>query len=135
VSVRLPAAEYERMLEHAVRGLPNEVCGLIAGEVRGDLKTVRRVYLLSNPDASPVHFSVDPQEQLAAVRDMRAAGLTPLGNFHSHPDTPARPSREDVRLAYDPKASYLILSLAGPPALKAFRIAHARAAEEPLEIV
>jgi proteasome lid subunit RPN8/RPN11 len=123
------------MLEHAVRGLPNEVCGLIAGEVLGDVKTVRRVYLLSNPDASPVRFSVDPREQLAAVKDMRAAGLTPLGNFHSHPDTPARPSREDIRLARDPRAGYLILSLAGPPVLKAFRIEHARVTEEPLEIV
>jgi proteasome lid subunit RPN8/RPN11 len=135
VSVRLPAAEYERMLEHAARGLPNEVCGLIAGEVLGDVKTVRRVYLLSNPDESPVHFSVDPKEHLAAVEDMRAAGFTPLGNFHSHPDTPARPSREDIRLAHNPKACYLILSLAGSPVLKAFHIEHARATEEPLEIV
>jgi proteasome lid subunit RPN8/RPN11 len=133
--VRLPAAEYEKMLEHAVRGRPNEVCGLLAGEIQGDIRLVRRVYLLSNPDASPVHFSVDPREQLAAVKDMRAAGLTPLGNFHSHPDTPARPSREDIRLAHDPKAVYLILSLAGPPVLKAFHIEHARVTEELPEIV
>jgi len=47
----------------------------------------------------------------------------PLGNFHSHPSTPARPSMEDIRLAYDPSASYLILSLAEEvPVLKAFGI-------------
>ncbi|MDR2770902.1 MAG: M67 family metallopeptidase [Clostridiales Family XIII bacterium] len=133
--VRLPAAEYDKLLAHAERGLPNEVCGLIAGDVRGDIKVVRRVYPLSNPDASPVHFSVDPQEQLAAVRDMRKNGFTPLGNFHSHPNTPARPSPEDIRLAYDPQASYLILSLAGQPALKAFHIERSRVTEESLEIV
>jgi proteasome lid subunit RPN8/RPN11 len=135
VIVRLPAAEYDKLLAHAERGLPNEVCGLIAGDVRGDIKVVRRVYPLSNPDASPVHFSVDPQEQLAAVRDMRKNGFTPLGNFHSHPNTPARPSPEDIRLAYDPQASYLILSLAGQPALKAFHIERSRVTEESLEIV
>jgi proteasome lid subunit RPN8/RPN11 len=135
VTVRLPAAAYGEMLRHAERGLPNEVCGLIAGETRGDVKLVRRVYLLSNPDASPVHFSVDPREQLAAVRDMRARGLTPLGNFHSHPNTPARPSREDIRLAYDPQASYLILSLFGQATVKAFHIEHAHVTEEALEIV
>jgi proteasome lid subunit RPN8/RPN11 len=123
------------MLAHAVRGLPNEVCGLIAGDVCGNIKIVRRVYPLSNKDASPLHFSVDPREQLAAVRDMRENGLTPLGNFHSHPNTPARPSPEDIRLAYDPQASYLILSLAGPPLVKAFHIEHLRATEEWIEIV
>jgi proteasome lid subunit RPN8/RPN11 len=54
---------------------------------------------------------------------MRANSWLPLGNFHSHPSTPARPSKEDIRLAYDPSASYLILSLAEEiPVLKAFGI-------------
>ena len=44
---------------------------------------------------------MDPKEQLKAIKDMRANGLTPLGNWHSHPETPARPSQEDIRLAYD----------------------------------
>lgn len=123
------------MLTHAKRGLPNEACGLLAGDARGDVKTVRRIYPLSNPDASPEHFSVDPREQLAAVRDMRACGLKPLGNFHSHPNTPARPSPEDIRLARDPQAVYLILSLAGEPAVKAFRVENSHATEETLEIL
>ncbi|MDR2133095.1 MAG: M67 family metallopeptidase [Clostridiales Family XIII bacterium] len=135
MTVRLSAAAYAGMLAFAERGLPNEVCGLIAGEVRGDVKIVRRVYPLSNLDASPTHFSIDPKEQLAAVRDMRAGGLIPLGNFHSHPNTPARLSPEDIRLARDPQASYLILSLSGRPALKSFHIERACATEETLEIV
>ena len=42
---------------------------------------------------------------------MRKNGLVPLGNWHSHPETPSMPSEEDKRLAYDEGASYLILSL------------------------
>jgi proteasome lid subunit RPN8/RPN11 len=94
---------------------------------------VEKVYLLSNPDQSPEHFSIDPCEQLAAVKDIRKNGLSPLGNFHSHPASPARPSAEDIRLAYDSSAVYLILSLAGPaPVLKAFSVQNGQAAEVPI---
>lgn len=67
---------------------------------------------------------MDPKEQLAAVKDMRAEGLVPLGNWHSHPESPSRPSEEDKRLAYDSKASYMILSLmnADEPVLNSFHI-------------
>jgi proteasome lid subunit RPN8/RPN11 len=34
-----------------------------------------------------------------------------LGNFHSHPASPSRPSEDDKRLAFDPEASSLIMSL------------------------
>jgi proteasome lid subunit RPN8/RPN11 len=54
---------------------------------------------------------------------MRAPWLSPLGHFHFRPETPARPSQEDIRLACHPKASYLILSLvAETPVLKAFNL-------------
>ena len=68
------------MLAHATRELPDEACGLSAGEVQGTDKSVRKVYLLTNIDHSNEHFSLDPKEQLAAVKDMRANELVPLGN-------------------------------------------------------
>ncbi len=135
MTVKLQQADYNAIVAHARAGLPNESCGLLAGTVEGSLKTVKKVYLLSNPDQSPEHFSIDPKEQLEAIKDMRALGLSPLGNFHSHPSTPARPSEEDIRLAYDPKASYLILSLKEEtPVLKAFGIADGAVAPQTLEI-
>lgn len=80
---------------------------------------------------------MDPREQFAAIKDMRANGLVLLGNFHSHPATPSRPSQEDIRLAHDPAASYLILSLADQdqPVLKSFRIRDGRSTEEELTIL
>ena len=46
-----------------------------------------------------------------------------VGNWHSHPASPSRPSQEDLRLAFDPSILYFILSLAGEqPVLNAFRI-------------
>ena len=117
-------ADYEKILSHAKENLPEEACGLIAGTKDGDKKTIEKVYLLENVDHTNEHFSMNPKDQLAAVKDMRKNGYVPLGNFHSHPESPSRPSEEDKRLAYDSKANYLILSLmeADNPVLNAFRV-------------
>ena len=55
---------------------------------------------------------------------MRANGLSLIGNFHSHPESPSRPSEEDKRLAYDSSVRYLILSLMDmdAPVLNGFEI-------------
>ncbi|MDR1472161.1 MAG: M67 family metallopeptidase [Synergistaceae bacterium] len=135
-AIRLKKSDYADILAHATNSLPNESCGLIAGRTEGGVKIVERVYALSNADESGEHFTIDPREQLAAVKDMRARGVSPLGNFHSHPDTPARPSEEDIRLARDPSASYMILSLAeGAPTLKSFHIEGGAASPEEIVIV
>lgn len=144
--IRLPRAQYDRMLAHASSEKPLEACGLVAGRTLGnDLREVVRVLLLPNADASPVHFTIAPEAQLAALKSIRAEGLELLGNWHSHPATHARPSLEDRRLAFDPRASYLILSLADPaaPVLRSYRCTDAPArcgapvelVEEPLEII
>lgn len=55
--------------------LPDEACGLIAGNEAGELRTVEKVYMLTNQDHSSEHFSLSPQEQLEAVQDIRKNGL------------------------------------------------------------
>lgn len=134
----LEKKDYEKILAHAVAGLPNEACGLIAGTIDGDKKYVKEVYLLTNVDASNEHFSMDPKEQFAAVKDARAKHLEMLGNFHSHPESPSRPSEEDKRLAYDSRANYLILSLEDRehPVLNAFLIDEKKnVTKNPIEII
>jgi proteasome lid subunit RPN8/RPN11 len=134
MKIQLNRTDYSRIIEHAKAGLPNEVCGLIAGTIAEEVKRIEKVYLLTNTDKSNEHFSIDPREQLAAVKDMRENKIVPLGNFHSHPETPARPSVEDIRLAYDSSASYLILSLAeSEPVLRAFHIEKGEATPETIE--
>ena len=122
--IKLKKSDFEKKLAHAVKELPDEACGLIAGTVEGGDKEIKKVYLLTNIDHSNEHFSLDPKEQLEAIKDMRKNGLEPLGNWHSHPETPARPSQEDIRLAFDSEASYLIMSLMDQenPVIHAFRV-------------
>ncbi len=134
--IRIKQTDYDAIVVHGKAGLPNEACGLLAGKVVNEEKIVEKVYLLSNIDYSPEHFSIDPNEQLLAVKDMRKSGIVPLGNFHSHPSTPARPSEEDIRMAYDSSASYLILSLAKElPLMKAFGINKGEVTLQKLEIM
>ena len=80
---------------------------------------------------------MNPKDQLDAVKDMRAKGLVPLGNFHSHPESPSRPSEEDKRLAYDREASYMIISLMDieNPVLKSFRIVDNVSTEEEIKYI
>lgn len=127
--------DIDTIIAYARENLPNEACGLIAGTENDNERWIEKVYFLNNVDASREHFSLDPKEQLQAVKDMRASGLKPLGNWHSHPESPSRPSEEDKRLAYDSQASYLILSLMDDePVLNSFHIENGKAFREILEI-
>ena len=129
--------DYQKILEHARTGLPNEACGLLGGYTKEDgSQVITDVYLLRNVDESREHFSMDPKEQFAAVKDIRSKGRELLGNFHSHPESPSRPSEEDIRLAYDSKIHYLILSLMeeGNPVLNSFHIEKGAVTKETLEI-
>jgi len=132
--IQLSKSDYNKIVSHAEQELPNEACGLIAGTIEDGNKLIKKVYLLTNIDHSNEHFSLDPKEQLAAIKDMRANGLVPLGNWHSHPESPSRPSDEDKRLAYDSKASYMILSLMDreKPVLNSFQIHGDQAEKEEL---
>jgi proteasome lid subunit RPN8/RPN11 len=109
-----------------------EVCGILGGS--GD--TVSVIYRMTNTDASNEHFMMDPKEQFTTVKDLRAKGLAMLAVYHSHPETPARPSEEDIRLALTPDVSYIIISLADSalPVVKSYKISSGNVAIEALEI-
>jgi|UniRef100_I5AWV9 proteasome lid subunit RPN8/RPN11 len=125
MKITLQKSDFDKMYEYALSERPNEACGLVAGSDDEDgTRHIEKVYLLTNIDHTNEHFTIDPKEQLRAIKDMRANNLKPLGNWHSHPESPSRPSEEDKRLANDSKASYLILSLMeeGNPVLNAFHV-------------
>lgn len=134
--IELKLADYLEMVRHARALAPIEDCGLLGGTVADGVKTVEKVYYLTNTDHSEEHFSLDPKEQFAAVKEMRANGWQLLGNWHSHLASPSRPSEEDKRLAFDSKASYFILSLhGGEPVLNSFHVSREKkVTEEDLRI-
>jgi proteasome lid subunit RPN8/RPN11 len=129
--LKIPQQIIIELFDHAQTGLPEEVCGYLAGIGR----EVTRQFRLTNIDHSNEHFSFDPAEQFQVVREARKAGLEILANYHSHPITPARPSQEDIRLAFDPNISYVIVSLAAEiPDIKSFRIKNGEVEKEDIEV-
>ncbi len=138
MKITITKSDYDKILAYAREQKPLEACGLIAGLDRADgVREIRRVYFLTNTDHASEHFSLDPKEQLEAVRDMRKSGFSPLGNWHSHPASPSRPSEEDIRLAFDSRASYLILSLQDNPhpVLNSFHVEDGVSSKEDFEIL
>ena len=118
---------YQSMLAQARQDAPVESCGYLLGP---DAETATENYPMTNVDHSEEHFAFDPKEQFAAIKYARQRGLKVVGNWHSHPASPSRPSEEDKRLALDPRILYFILSLqADTPVLNAFRIVDGQVVE------
>jgi len=117
--LRIPSAILSQITAHARKELPNECCGYLAAKDG----VITSCYEMYNVDQSPEHFSLDPKEQFAVIKQIRERGEQLTAVYHSHPETPARPSQEDIRLAYDPQLSYVICSMEnGSGDIKSFKI-------------
>jgi proteasome lid subunit RPN8/RPN11 len=133
LKLEIPSYVFEQMLEQAKAQVPIEVCGILAGS---DSK-VEKLYKMTNVDNSSNHFMMEPKEQFAVVKDIRSAGLEMLAIYHSHPETPARPSAEDIRLALTPDVIYVIVSLqdANDANVKGFLIENSTVTEVPVKVL
>jgi proteasome lid subunit RPN8/RPN11 len=111
----------DAIVSHALETSPDECCGLIGG----DDSRATTIYRLRNVTPNPrFAYEAAPEELFAAQRQMRERGETLLAIYHSHPrSADPSPSETDVRLAFYPSATYLIIGLAGEqPVVKAFTI-------------
>jgi len=133
VPLIIPNNILEQMTKQAKAKVPIEACGILAGK-NGE---IQKIYEMTNADKSSDHFTMEPKEQFKVVKDIRSAGLEMLAIYHSHPETPARPSAEDIQLALTPNVIYVILSLHNKsrPAIKGFLIENYSVAEVPVRIV
>ena len=133
LSLEIPRDIFDLMIEQARAEAPIEACGILAGKA----PRVRKLYRMTNADHSSDHFLMEPAEQFQVAKEIRAAGLQMLAIYHSHPQTPARPSAEDIRLALTPGVIHVIVSLHGPghPRMKAFDIDNGQASEIESKII
>jgi len=130
--ITIPKKIYEEMMAHAKKGYPNEACGILAGAA----SSVTHFFPMRNVDESSISYFMDPKEQLHVFKKMRELKAGMLGIFHSHVASPASPSQKDIRLAFYPEVSYLIVSLSdkNKPVLKSFRIQDETVKEEEIKI-
>lgn len=121
-TIQLRREHLEAMIEHAREAAPAECCGLIGGTSESQARTL---YRLRNVTANPeLGYEAAPEDLFAAQRQMRENSEELLAIYHSHPRAAdPSPSETDVRQAYYPSATYLIIGLGGDgPVVRAFNI-------------
>ena len=142
----------EELLRLAREGDPDEVCGILGGHV----SVVERVFPVRNTadeiDAAsgvfrdrstgaaaagrrPVHYYMDPRDQLHVYNELDGLGLDVVGYYHSHTHTEARPSPTDIRLATDLSPLYVLVSLTHAPNVRAWRIVKQERTDETGDLV
>lgn len=103
----VPSTLAAEMIAHARAGVPNEVCGVLAGN--GGVLTA--VYPVTNLDPDSRRYLMDPKGLLYAMLDCERRGWDLLGFYHSHPTSPPFPSETDLAMAFYPDHYYAIVSL------------------------
>jgi proteasome lid subunit RPN8/RPN11 len=121
--LRLAERHLEAIRRRARRAYPEECCGLLLGRREGAGARVVAALPARNLDPVPRRgYFVDPRALLRGHRAARRLCLEVVGYYHSHPDSPAAPSRRDLAEAL-PGASYLIVAVPGgePGPSRSFR--------------
>ena len=128
----LPKRFADEIVKHARAEVPNECCGLLAGENGAILE----VFRCESTEKSPYRYYVDPKDQIRIMREMDRKGWELVGIYHSHTHTEAYPSKTDVELAFYPEALYFIVSVQDrhAPVIRAFRITDGQIGEEEVVI-
>jgi proteasome lid subunit RPN8/RPN11 len=127
--LKLYSHHLQAVQNHAERIYPEECCGLLLGQRRGDVKTLIEVLPTENSwddeaadafqaiegsaqleSSKRSRFSIAPVVMLKAQKDARNRRLDIIGIFHSHPDHPAVPSEFDRAIAWQ-QYSYIIVSV------------------------
>ncbi len=119
--VLVPAQVADAMFKHSGWAYPEEACGLVAFDDRGNPALT---ICLSNADEAPDRFTISPAEQFGANRFAERCGYRIGAVFHSHPQSEAYPSISDIEGGADPDWIHFIVGpVAGPrPYVRAFRI-------------
>src|SRR5690606_29153121 len=111
--VRIEAGLQQRIFGEMEASYPNEGGGFLLGHVQGndvhvvDIVSVENVF----PAEEQFHrYAMTPQDWARLEDEADARGLTLVGYYHSHPDSPAIPSVYDRDHAL-PNFTYIITSV------------------------
>jgi proteasome lid subunit RPN8/RPN11 len=133
MNLSLAPGLYEDVIQHAQQYYPVEGCGLLVGRQGA----AARFIPMENVSGSETEYEMEPGALVNALRDLRGTGQELVAIYHSHPRSPARPSKRDIERAYYPEAAHLIVSLADPerPQVAAFRILDCEVLEIELHVI
>lgn len=102
----------EALKHDAFHSFPDECCGFILGEEKGEERVIEHIIVVNNCKEGDKRrrFEISPSDYLNAEQFADENQLQLLGVYHSHPNHPSVPSEHD-KIAAQPYFSYIILSV------------------------
>jgi [CysO sulfur-carrier protein]-S-L-cysteine hydrolase len=132
--IQIPRKITNQLLHHAQQSPDTEVCGLIGSRQGVPISC----YAIKNTAKKPQQrFLLEPKQQIAAMAKMRDRNEELFAIYHSHPTSPAIPSKTDLDMAAYPDVLYLIISLdtKGILELRGYRVDNHKFLEIPLSLI
>jgi proteasome lid subunit RPN8/RPN11 len=104
---------FDEIRRHGEETYPHECCGVLLGQLEGDVRRVSSVARCGNTrtDSPQNRYHIDPRELVRIQREGRERGEDIVGFYHSHPDHPAQWSQTDLAEAHWIGCSYVITSV------------------------
>jgi proteasome lid subunit RPN8/RPN11 len=109
MTVYLSAAARQQFMDHAERGYPNEICGVLLGNDADGRRVIDKAIPIDNTFEAEEQFHrflISPDDMFRAEQHLQV-----LGVYHSHPDEEARPSAYDRDHAAWTSWSYIIVAV------------------------
>ena len=112
--LRITANDYAEIRRHGEETYPYECCGVLLGQMDGDVRTVASTARCHNTrsDSPQNRYHIDPKELIRIQREARQRNEDIIGFYHSHPDHPAHWSPTDLEEAHWIGCSYVITRVA-----------------------
>ena len=128
----------QRIFEQMEATYPNEGGGFLLGEAEPNAVTVRDIIQVRNVFAAEEQhhrYAMTPQDWMRLEDQADERGLSLIGYYHSHPDSPAVPSEYDREHAL-PNFVYIITSvmMARAEDMRAWRLQADRSRFDQLEL-
>jgi proteasome lid subunit RPN8/RPN11 len=130
----VPERLIEQMNAHMEQAYPEEGAGFLIGEA-GEVKEILALSNSREDGARHNRFLFTPEDYLQAELKAESLGLSLIGVFHSHPDSPNVPSEYDREWA-QPFFSYIITRVDNGKAVnsRSWRLAEDRSGYKEEEI-
>ena len=111
--LKIPRSHYNSLRQHGEETYPHECCGVLLGQMEGEIRVVTSIARCGNTRNDSPHnrYNIDPKELIRIQREGRERGEDIVGFYHSHPDHPARWSSTDLAEAHWFGCSYVITSV------------------------
>jgi proteasome lid subunit RPN8/RPN11 len=123
LTIQLTSSLRARIFDQLERAYPNEGGGFLLGVIEDGAREViaireaRPVENVAQSEEQYHRYAMTPRDWAKLEDEADAKGLTLVGYYHSHPDSPAIPSEFD-RVHALPNFRYLITSVQGGKAVE-----------------